>query len=342
MSSSPLAPTPPPRGSARLRNAPLIAAINPFLDDRRVKGLARSTVENYRFYLRVFEIWLKQTGNAAMKPSELTLDHVDAFRLFLADDYRSARDRKLSPKSQGFYVIALRALLHYLVAKDIPSLAPEKIELNKFRQDRQVAFLSADELKALLSVPATATPGGLRDRALLELLFSTGMRVSELVALDRARFAALEIAPQDPPKTAKAPATDLELSIVGKGDHTRTIYVSQRAALWLKTYLATRGDDHPPLFLNRQRPKPDAVRLTARAVQRLVAHYALAAGLLNRVTPHVLRHSYATTRLAAGADLRSVQDLLGHQSVATTQIYTHVTNRQLRDTHRKFLGPALD
>ena len=181
----------------------------------------------------------------------------------------------------------------------------------------------------MLAVPDVATPIGLRDRTIMELFFSSGMRISELVALDAGQFTFLN---------DKSHTRTYELSIVGKGKHVRTIFISPQAAEWLRKYLASRRDVFDPLFINMRSRNADSKRLTARSIQLMISRYAMLAGLSKKVTPHTLRHTYATDLLTHGADLRSVQELLGHKNVATTQIYTHVTNKRLRDVHEKFHG----
>jgi site-specific recombinase XerD len=182
----------------------------------------------------------------------------------------------------------------------------------------------------MLQVPNLSTPSGLRDRAIMELFFSSGMRISELVALDRDRLSFL---------TRKgAKDQTFEISIVGKGKHIRTVFISPRASQWLREYLSKRDDDEKPLFINQRTKNARDRRLTPRAIQLMIRKCAVAAGLSKKVTPHTLRHTYATDLLSHGADLRSVQELLGHKNVATTQIYTHVTNKQLREIHERFHG----
>jgi site-specific recombinase XerD len=207
------------------------------------------------------------------------------------------------------------------------------VELAKQGRDETLSFLDAHEFEHLAKGPDTSKAEGLRDRAIMETLLSSGMRVSEIVALNVANVAIL---------TAGRPADTVELPIVGKGKRSRTVFLSPRAGEWIRRYLAARGpDDHKALFINSRSRQPESRRLSARAIELMIARYARAAGLTKRVTPHTLRHSYATDLLSRGADLRSVQELLGHRSVATTQIYTHVTNKGLRETHEKFHGKEL-
>ena len=229
------------------------------------------------------------------------------------------------------YLITLRALLRYLAERDVETLPSTKIKLAKQKDEEPIAFLERHEVEAMLKRPDTAKPEGLRGRAIMETLFSSGMRIAELVALDVEQLAPLMHGKQDTERT-------LELPIVGKGKHIRTIFISPRAAHWIRAYLATRGDDLKPLFINSRSRNPEQKRLTPRAIQLLIAKYARLAGLAKKVTPHTLRHTYATDLLSHGADLRSVQELLGHKNVSTTQVYTHVTNKQLRDIHERFHG----
>ena len=192
-----------------------------------------------------------------------------------------------------------------------------------------ISFLNVHDVEKMLAVPNVDTPAGLRDRAIMELLFSSGMRVSELTSLDADQLSFL----QDNNATRT-----YELSIVGKGKQVRTIFISPRAAGWLRRYIASRGDVEKPLFINLRVSPSENKRLTARSVQYIISRAAMHAGLSKKATPHTLRHTYATDLLGHGADLRSVQELLGHKNVATTQIYTHVTNKRLRDIHERFHG----
>ena len=311
---------------------PLRGYLVPFLDYCEIeKGLSNHTQRNYRQYLRVFFLWLEKTHRADLQPRELTAKHVWDYRLYLARRYKTPAGRYLTKKSQNFYLIALRALLRYLAERDVETLPSTKIKLAKQKTEEPISFLERHEVEAMLKLPDTAKPEGLRDRAIMETLFSSGMRIAELVALDAGQLAPLMHDKQDAERT-------LELPIVGKGKHIRTIFISPRAAHWIRAYLATRGDDLKPLFINSRSRNPEQKRLTPRAIQLLIAKYARLAGLSKRVTPHTLRHTYATDLLSRGADLRSVQELLGHKNVSTTQVYTHVTNKRLRDIHERFHG----
>ncbi len=312
----------------------IIGYIGSFLDYCEVeKGHSDNTQKNYRGYLNLFVTWLKSTKQEKLRPAELTAQHVWDYRLYLARKYRMRTGAALSKKSQNFYLIALRALLRYFAERDIESLPSSKITLAKQERDGALTFLDAREFERMLKAADTSKTEGLRDRAIMETLFSTGMRVSEIVALNVADVTIL---------ATPRPTNMLELSIVGKGKRVRTIFLSTRACDWIRAYLASRGlDDHKALFINSRTRDPESRRLSPRAVELLVASYARAAGLSKRVSPHTLRHTYATDLLSRGADLRSVQELLGHRSVATTQIYTHVTNKTLRDIHEKFHGKQL-
>ncbi|HUT96301.1 MAG TPA: tyrosine-type recombinase/integrase [Candidatus Paceibacterota bacterium] len=314
----------------QLSNIPIIKHITDYLEYLEIeRGSASKTQENYARYLNKFVKWLKTTKNDGLKPHELTPDHIWQYRIFMARSPISETNKKtLCKKTQNFYLIALRSLLTFFSDRDIQALPADKIKLAKRdRSEQTIKFLNLDQIEKLLLAPDTSHNIGLRDRAILEVLFSTGMRIAELVALDKNQI------------KVKPETKDLELSITGKGNHTRTIYFSDRSVRWLKKYLDTRNDDDKALFINYKKRKTDdqsPIRLTVRSIERMVEKYSKMAGLPIKVTPHVLRHTLATDLLNQGADLRVVQEILGHQSVATTQIYTHVTNKRLRDIHRQF------
>lgn len=311
-----------------MNNQSIINHILPFLDYCEIeKGLSSNTQKNYRQYLKLFEYWLKKTGQGSLLPHELTGKHVWDYRLFIAREYKSPRGTYLTKKSQNYYLIALRALLDYFADRDITSLPSSKIKLAKQPASDNVSFLEIRDIERMLDVPDVKSPSGLRDRVIMELFFSSGMRISELLALDADQLSFL-----DDKRTDRT----YELSIVGKGKRVRTIFISPRAAGWLRKYLAARKDMEEPLFVNIREKNPG--RLSARYVQEMISTNAMRAGLSKKVTPHTLRHTYATDLLGRGADLRSVQELLGHKNVSTTQVYTHVTNKQLRDIHEKFHG----
>ncbi|OGZ34536.1 MAG: hypothetical protein A2V60_03145 [Candidatus Portnoybacteria bacterium RIFCSPHIGHO2_01_FULL_39_19] len=310
---------------------PIINHTTDFLEYLEVeKGVASKTQENYGRYLNKFAKWLKMTHNERLKPHELTSDHIWKYRIFLARSPISDRDKKnLKKITQNHYLIALRSLLTYFTERDIQSLPTEKVKLAKEKAIRSVKFLSLDQIEKLLLIPSMSHNIGIRDRAILEVLFSTGLRVAELAALNKDQI------------KIKPDTKDLELGIVGKGNRPRTVYFSERSVKWLKEYLKTREDDDKALFINYRpgqgdKDSPSPRRLTTRSVERIMEKYSKMAGLPIDATPHTLRHSYATDLLNQGADLRTVQELLGHQNVSTTQIYTHVTNKRLRDMHRQF------
>jgi len=313
-------------------STPLKDYILPFLDYCEVeKGLSSNTQRNYDQYLKLFVQWLKKEKKEKLLPHQLTTDHIWDYRLFLARGHKKKTGEPLSKKSQNYYLIALRAFLSYLAERDIESLPSSKIKLAKQKADETISFLTIQDIQAMLKVPDTATKVGLRDRAIMELFFSSGLRVAELVALNVDQMSILK---------DNSTTRTYELSIVGKGNHIRTIFISPESAKWLRKYLATRKDVSKPLFINFRSNNPDTNRLTARSIQKMIARSALLAGISKKVTPHTLRHTYATDLLDAGADLRAVQELLGHKNVSTTQIYTHVTNKRLRNIHEKFHGES--
>ncbi|MEX2013715.1 MAG: site-specific tyrosine recombinase/integron integrase [Parcubacteria group bacterium] len=282
------------------------------------KGRALKTVENYDHYLSVF---LKHTE--IKNPKEITDEVVREFRMWL-NRQSTGNNRQtgetMSKKTQNYYLIALRAFLKYLARQGITSLPAERIELAKVGE-RSLDLISPAELSRLLEAPEGHGIKELRDKAILELLFSTGLRVSELCSLNN--------------------DTDLslgEFSIRGKGGKVRVVFVSDEARRAVSNYLKARKDMNDALFVQvgRETKSKDATSLTRRSIERIVKHYAIKAGISKKVTPHVVRHSFATDLLSNGADLRSVQMLLGHANIATTQIYTHVTDKALRDTHKKF------
>jgi site-specific recombinase XerD len=303
----------------------IIDHIPDFLDYCEIeKGLADKTQENYKRYLQKFIQWSKGAKKADLKPHELTSEDIWAYRLYLSR-FQDEKGHTLKKVTQHYYLIALRALLGYFTAKDIVSLPADKISLPKdAKKEKTVKFLSLDQIEKLLLSPNTKEDAGLRDRAILESFFSTGLRIAELVALNREQFANINN------------KKDLELSIIGKGSRPRTVYFSERAFSWVKKYLETRKDKEKALFIHYRARKDAEGRLTARSIERIVKKYAIQAGVPVFTTPHTLRHSYATDLLTQGVDLRSIQEFLGHQSIITTQIYTHVTNKRLRDIHRKF------
>jgi len=304
---------------------PIIKHITDFLDYCEVeKGLSDNTQKNYQRYLTKFISWLKKTKKETLLPHELTAEDIWAYRLYLSR-YTDKKGRPLKKVTQNYYLIALRALLGYFSAKDVVSLPADKIALPKgAKAEKTVKFLNLEQIERLLLAPNTKKSTGLRDRAILESLFSTGLRIAELVNLNRDQFANI--------KDKK----DLELGIIGKGSHPRTVYFSERALDWLKKYLDTRKDKEKALFIHYRAREDAEARLTARSIERIVKKYAVLAGVPIFTTPHTLRHSMATDLLTQGVDLRTIQEFLGHRNIVTTQIYTHVTNKRLRDVHRQY------
>ncbi|OHA03565.1 MAG: hypothetical protein A3J58_00290 [Candidatus Sungbacteria bacterium RIFCSPHIGHO2_02_FULL_52_23] len=292
------------------------------------KGLSPTTGKNYTRFLEQFFIWLRKNSLENLEPQNLTEDHIWQYRVWLSRLRNQTRKTSLglNPSTQSRYLIALRGLLGYFHEKSIPCLPTEKIKLPKERRERQVKFLQLEQLEALLTSPNEKTDTGLRDRAILETLFSTGLRVAELVALDRKHLAG-----------AKG-KNDFEMSVIGKGNYPRTVYFSERALYWVKKYLETRTDDDKALFTRFKGPNDDSLRLSVRGVELLVQKYAKISGIPVLATPHTLRHSFATDLLNNGVDIRMVQEFLGHRHIGTTQVYTHVTSKRLRDIHKQFHG----
>lgn len=298
-------------------------AADQFLDFVQVeRGLAPATVENYRLWLGQFLKWLMAKGPGDVDVKDLSPEIIWKYRLHQAGRPNPHGKGPVSRTTQRYFLIALRGLLRYLTKRGIQSIGPEQVDLPRAEPAR-VKVLDGTSMERLLAAANVDTPGGLRDRALLEVLFSTGLRVSELTSLDRDRVN----------------IKDGEFAVTGKGGRTRVVYLSAEARRWLARYLAQRKDDAKAVFITGQ-GKPGsprfARRLSVRSVQRLVKVCCRKAGITLPASPHTLRHSFATDLLGHGADLRSVQELLGHKNVATTQIYTHLTNPQLREVHKKF------
>ncbi len=290
------------------------------------RGRSQLTLRNYDFYLTRFLAITKLKN-----PSEIDPEIIRRYRLAL-NRLTGYDGETLKKTTQNYHLIALRSFLKYLAKRDIASLAPEKIELMK-QSERTVDFLEGGDLDQLLQAPIKNegdTLLGRRDHAILELLFSTGLRVSELAKLQR-----------DDVNLEKD-----EFTVRGKGGKVRLVFLSEQAKGAIRDYLEQRQDGNPALFVRADRaagrsvsaPDADPTPLTPRSIQRLVQHYAAAAGLTKTITPHTLRHSYATDLLMNGADIRSVQALLGHASITTTQVYTHVTDRQLKEVYKNFHG----
>ena len=285
------------------------------------KNRSIKTRDNYERYLKVFINFGK-----VQKPQDITLDKVMQFRLHLARE-RSG-NKELKRITQSYYIIALRNFLKYLIKHDYEVLSPDKIELPKIAR-RQIEIIEYKELERLLNAPNLNTFRGLRDKAILETFFSTGLRVSELCNLDR--YINLDRG---------------ELAVRGKGEKIRVVFISDDAKKAIKNYLDKRSDTIDKLFisLTKENTKegakpPKAIgKITSRAVQRMIDLYKRRAGITKKITPHQIRHQFATDLLMNGADLRSVQELLGHSNISTTQVYTHITNKQLKEVHEAFHG----
>lgn len=285
------------------------------------RGRSVKTIENYDRYLERFFAFVKVTD-----PKLLTEEQVREFRLYLNRQPGTKVGGRLDPmkrRTQNYYLIALRAFLKFLRMRGIASLNPERIELAKV-PERSLDLISPAELARLMAAPKADTVEGKRDRAVLELLFSTGLRISELCALS----------------IDDVDLTRDEFSVRGKGDKVRVVFLSDEAKQMVREYLAARKDMDDALFVRygKKAHIGEDARITPRTVQRLLKQYAAKAGITRKVTPHVIRHSFATDLLSNGADLRSVQALLGHANIGTTQIYTHVTDAHLREVHKKFHG----
>ncbi len=293
--------------------------VKKFLEYLQVeKGSSPLTIRNYSHYFSRFISWLNENKISPIV-SSINMENIRNYRLFL-----SGLD--LVQKTQAYHIIAIRSFLKWLNKNGYKALPAENLDLPKVK-DRQISFLSGEQIDRLLSAPSLSTIIGKRDKAILEVLFSTGLRVSELTKLNR----------------DKIDLDRREFGVVGKGGRARVVFLSARASQWVKLYLNARHDSFSPLFI-RHKGKIDPttpdekMRLTPRSVQRLVKKYSRKVKLPIEASPHTIRHSYATDLLIAGADLRAVQEMLGHKNVATTQIYTHVTNRQLRAVHEAFHG----
>lgn len=324
----------------------LQTAINEFLEYLEIeRNVSKLTIRNYRHYLLRLHQYLE--GSAGEPPkgqipspslpgaaekkrssvtvSAITADSVRQFRLYLSR-YEDDHGLTLKRVTQNYHLIAVRSFLKYLMKRDQPVLSPDKIDLPK-AEAHSIKFLEREQVERLLSMPEISTEEGLRDKAILETLFSTGLRVSELTKLDRDQIN----------------FERREFGVIGKGRRARVVFLSEGATRWLERYLGERHDLYRPLFIRYSGKSPDptdaageSLRLTPRSVQRLVEKYVKKARLPVKITPHGLRHSFATDLLYSGADLRAIQEMLGHKNVSTTQIYTHVTNPQLKEVHDRF------
>lgn len=281
------------------------------------KGRSQKTLENYRRYLNQFAKWAKENG--VDEPAKLSKEDLHAYRVLL--NRKETANDTIKRVTQNYYLIALRGLLRYLLKRGVKVLAPEYVELGK-AEEHKIAFLEPEEVARLIEATAGETLQHLRDRAMLVTLFSTGLRVSELTSLNR-----------DEVNLERG-----EFGVRGKGKKLRVVFLDDASKKTIAAYLGARGDTEPALFIRHKGKeiRERELRLTPRSIQRIIKYYAAKAGIVKDVTPHTLRHSLATELLTRGADLRSVQELLGHSSISTTQLYTHVTNPRLKEVHEKY------
>lgn len=296
-------------------------ALTDFLEHLEVEGgRSPKTIANYQLYLERF---IDFAGDITV--DKITSEVIRRYRLWLNRYKNETTNEELSLITQSYHLIALRGFLTYLSRRNITSLAADKIILPKTAR-KQVTFLQYDEVVRMINQIPTDTEAGLRDRAIIELLFSSGLRVSELVNLNRDHIN----------------LSRREFMVRGKGQKDRPVFISKNAAEHVSSYLDARTDSLPALFLSysRRNAAPnlsgDYRRLSARSIQRMISQYARLAGITKHVSPHTMRHSFATDLLMNGADLRSVQSLLGHSNISTTQVYTHVTDQHLKDIHERF------
>ncbi|MCX6806589.1 MAG: tyrosine-type recombinase/integrase [Candidatus Berkelbacteria bacterium] len=282
------------------------------------------TLRNYRHYLNRFSNWLKGHSPSLHRDvTKIDLETIRKYRLYLSR-LQDKNKGSLKKSTQNYHVIALRAFFRYLIRKDMKVLAPEKIDLPK-TESHSLKFLNHEQTEILLAQPDTSNIIGLRDKTILEILFSTGLRVAEIAKLN----------------TDQINLKTKEFGVIGKGGRARVVFLSDSACEWILKYLQARKDEYKPLFVRYSRgvdveKKGENMRLTTRTIERIVEKYVKKAGLSVKATCHTLRHTFATDLLQSGADLRSVQELLGHKNISTTQIYTHVTNPQLKAIHQKF------
>jgi len=306
-----------------MNNDTLPQLIDQFLEYLEIeKNCSKLTIRDYRHYLDVFAHWF-ETSMPGKTLADLDLPTIRKYRVYLAN-HEDAKGMTRKRVTQNYYVIALRSFLRFLVKNDYKTLEPSKIDLPK-TESRSLKFLEREQIDRMVTSVDTSKEEGLRDRAILELLFSTGLRVSELVKLNKEGINMQR----------------REFGVVGKGGRARVVFLSDRAIKGLESYLKARQDVFKPLFIRysgtvSDEDQGEKMRLTARSIERIVKKYVRAARLPVDATVHTLRHSFATDLLTNGADLRSVQEMLGHKNIATTQIYTHVTNKQLRDIHKTF------
>lgn len=311
----------------------VIEYIHNFLEYCEVeKGLSPATVKNYHMYLKNFSAWLKGVELIDLMPEKLSKQYIWDYRLYLSRKRSHKTDEALGKDTQYRYLSAIRSFLKFLNKLNIPCpLSSDDIDLPKMsKEGATIKFLTRDQLKKFLDMPDISQKAGLRDKAILEVLFSTGMRVGELVKLNKKQFNIEYIKKQH--------IDHLEIPVKGKGGKIRNVYFSKRALQYLLVYLTACLDNSEGLFIslsnNTKKDVLAARRLTIRSVERIIEKYRRLSGIPVEITPHVLRHTFATHLLSSGADLRTVQELLGHADVSTTQVYTHVTNPQLKEVHK--------
>ncbi|OIP85000.1 hypothetical protein AUK04_01790 [Candidatus Roizmanbacteria bacterium CG2_30_33_16] len=306
------------------------------------RNLSLKTVKMYGYYLNFFQTWLllknqrskikDQSESEKIKVNEkdydvekITEEMIRGFRLYLSHNYKNPYKGELKRQTQNYFLVALRSFFKYLTRQKLKVISPEMIELGKTR-DRNLRHLTKEQMQRLFQAVETSDIIGIRNRTILEVLFSTGLRVSELVGLNR----------------DQVNLRTCEFGVIGKGGKARVVFLSKNAKDWLQKYFDKRNDPYRPLFLRYSGPKAndelndEKQRLSVRSIERMIEKYRVMAGIPIRIGPHILRHSYATDLLYNGADIRSVQEMLGHKNIATTQIYTHITNARLKDVHEKF------
>lgn len=302
-------------------------AIRQYLEYLEIeKGRSHKTIENYTRYMKKFSSFLEdhfKKNSSEIEVKNIDLEVVRSYRLHLNRIEKGG----LKKVTQTYYIIALRGFFKYLSKIDEKSLSADKVELSK-TPAREIDLISYEELERLLKAPQGDSVTALRDKAILEILFSTGLRVSELCSLNR----------------EKVNLEKGEFSVIGKGSKMRIVFLSSQAKEKLKSYLDKRGDVEEALFVSYSKSKNPKVigRINPRLVQRLIQNYATQAGIVRKITPHTLRHLFATDLLQNGADLRSVQMMLGHANLNTTQVYTHLTNKELAQIHKSFHGRRRD
>jgi site-specific recombinase XerD len=281
------------------------------------RNFSQLTIKMYDYYLRTFLSWAESRADY---PTGISQNLVKDFRVYLSRYINQVTKKSLARGTQVYFLVALRAFLRFLIKRGVKTLSPDQVELGK-GGDRSLKFLQQGDVEKLFAQPDISTEYGIRDRALLETLFSTGLRVSELVGLDRDQIN----------------LHTGELSVIGKGRKARVVFLTDEAKHWLNEYLKVRSKDrYKSLFISYSGPKTEERRITTRGVEGIIEKHVRAAGLTIKATPHTLRHSFATDLLYHGADLRSVQEMLGHSNISTTQIYTHLTNTHLKEVHKAF------